>query len=117
MVPSYSNNLIATIVTMSAEWVQKKGVKILRLFHLFIWLSHAAFLYVDDYFWVQRKDVIHLTCTPLCQCLEIPINYKKCALSHAVHGIGWTFRISAGYFRAWRKKIKIDEIYQILDES
>ena len=72
----------------------------MRFFHLFIWLSHAAFLYVDDYFWVQRKDIIHLTSTTLamlCQCLGIPISWKKCELSHTVHWIGWTFHIAAGY--------------------
>ncbi len=61
---------------------------------------HAAFLYVDDYFWIQREDIIHLTSTTLallCQCLGIPISWKKCELSHTVQWIGWTFHISAGY--------------------
>ena len=70
--------------TFSAFWWQRVGGWILRFFHLFIWLSHAAFLYVDDYFWIQRKDIIHLTSTTvamLCQCLGIPISWKKCELS------------------------------------
>ena len=85
----------------SAFWWQRVGGWILRFFHLFLWLSHAAFLYyADDYFWIQRKDIIHLTSTSLampCQCLGIPISWKKCELSHTVQWIGWTFHISAGY--------------------
>ena len=86
--------------TFSAFWWQRLGGWILRFFHLFIWLSHAAFLNVDDYFWIQRKDIIHLTSTTLallCQCLGIPISWKKCELSHTVQWIGWTFHVSAGY--------------------
>ena len=66
--------------TFSAFWWQRLGGWILRFFRLFIRLSHAAFLYVDDYFWIQRKDVIHLTATTLallCQCLGIPISWKN----------------------------------------
>ena len=86
--------------TFSAFWRQRVGGWILRFFHLFIWLSHSAFLYVDDYFWIQRKDIIHLTSTTLamlCRCLGIPISWKKCELSHTVPWIGWTFHIAAGY--------------------
>ena len=85
--------------------VARLGGWILRFFHLFIWLSHAAFLYVDDYFWIQRKDIIHLTSTTLarlCQCLGIPIRWKKCELSHTVQWIGWTYHVSAGYIIAFR---------------
>ena len=66
--------------TFSAFWWQRVGGWILRFFHLFIWLSHAAFLYVDGYFWIQRKGRIHLTSTALamlCQCLGIPISWKN----------------------------------------
>ena len=62
--------------TFSAVWWQRVGGWILRFFHLFIWLSHSAFLYVDDYFWIQRKDIIHLTPTTVAmlrRCLGIPI--------------------------------------------
>ena len=86
--------------TFSAFWWQRVGGWILRFFHLFIWLSHSAFLYVDDYFWIQRKDIIHLTSTTLamlCRCLGIPISWRKCELSHTVQWIGWTFHIAAGY--------------------
>ena len=38
---------------------------ILRFFHQFIWLVHAAWLYVDDYFWIQRKDILPLTSTTM----------------------------------------------------
>ena len=73
---------------------------ILRFFHQLIWLVHAARLYVDDYFWIQRKDIPPLTSTTmalLCRCLNIPISWRKCELSHAVHWIGWTFHVAAGF--------------------
>ena len=60
-------------------------------------MVHAAWLY--DYFWIQRKDILPLTSTTmalLCRCLNIPISWRKCELSHTVHWIGWTFRVAAG---------------------
>ena len=86
--------------TFSAFWWQRLGGWVLRFFHQIIWLVHAAWLYVDDYFWIQRKDVLPLTSTTmalLCRCLNIPISWRKCELSHTVHWIGWTFHIAAGF--------------------
>ena len=86
--------------TFSAFWWQRLGGWILRFFHQFIWLVHAAWLYVDDYFWIQRKDILPLTSTTmalLCRCLHIPISWRKCELSHTVHWIGWTFHVAAGF--------------------
>ena len=86
--------------TFSAFWWQRLGGWILRFFHQIIWLVHAAWLYVDDYFWIQRKDILPLTSTTmamLCRCLNIPISWRKCELSHTVHWIGWTFHIAAGF--------------------
>ena len=102
---AYSNSRPPRLVVHSsvcggAFWWQRVGGWILRFFRLFIRLSHSAFLYVEDYFWSQRKDIIHLTSTTLamlCRCLGIPISWKKCELSHTVQWIGWTFHISAGY--------------------
>ena len=86
--------------TFSAFWWQRLGGWILRVFHQLIWLVHAAWLYVDDYFWIQRKDILPLTSTTmalLCRCLNIPISWRKCELSHTVHWIGWTFHVAAGF--------------------
>ena len=86
--------------TFSAFWWQRLGGWILRFFHQFIWLVHAAWCYVDDYFWIQRKDILPLTSTTmalLCRCLNIPISWRKCELSHTVHWIGWTFHVAAGF--------------------
>ena len=33
----------------------------------------------------------------LCRCLNIPISWRKCELSHTVQWIGWTFHIAAGF--------------------
>ena len=86
--------------TFSAFWWQRLGGWILRFFHQMVWLVHAAWLYVDDYFWIQRKDALPLTSTTmalLCRSLNIPISWRKCELSHTVHWIGWTFHVSAGF--------------------
>lgn len=40
--------------TFSAFWWQRLGGWILRFFHHAVWIPHSAWLYVDDYLWLQR---------------------------------------------------------------
>ena len=40
--------------TFSAFWWQRLEGWILRFFHHAVWISHSAWLYVDDYLWLQR---------------------------------------------------------------
>ena len=86
--------------TFSAFWWQRLGGWILRFFHQMVWLVHAAWLYVDDYFWIQRKDILPLTSTTmalLCRSLNIPISWRKCELYQREEWIGWTFHVAAGF--------------------
>ena len=66
--------------TFSAYWWQRLGGWILRFFHHAVWLPHAGWLYVDDYLWLQRRDILPLVATflaLLCRILKIPISSKK----------------------------------------
>ena len=86
--------------TFSAYWWQRLGGWILRFFHHAVWIPHASWLYVDDYLWLQHRDVLPLVATflaLLCRILNIPISWKKTELDISIHWIGWSFHFSAGY--------------------
>ena len=66
--------------TFSAYWWQRLGGWILRFFHHAVWIPHAGWLYVDDYLWLQRRDILPLVATflaLLCRILNIPVSWKK----------------------------------------
>ena len=86
--------------TFSAYWWQRLGGWILRFFHHVVWIPHASWLYVDDYLWLQHRDILPLVATflaLLCRILNIPISWKKTELDISIHWIGWSFHFSAGY--------------------
>ena len=86
--------------TFSAFWWQRLGAWLLRFFHQVVWIPHASWLYVDDYLWLQHRDILPLVATFLaliCRILNVPISWKKTELDASIHWIGWTFHFSAGY--------------------
>ena len=86
--------------TFSAYWWQRLGGWILRFFHHAVWIPHAGWLYVDDYLWLQHRDIIPLIATflaLLCRGLNIPISWRKTELDVSISWIGWSFHFSAGY--------------------
>ncbi len=75
--------------TFSAYWWQRLGGWILRFSHQAVWLPHAGWLYVDDYLWLQHRDIIPLVATflpLLCRILNIPISWKKRNLMYPFTG-------------------------------
>jgi len=64
-----------------------------------IWLSHAGFLYVDDFLVFMEANMMPLSATLLCifcQLLAIPISWKKTAMHSIIDYIGWRFNFNAG---------------------
>ncbi|CAL1147245.1 unnamed protein product [Cladocopium goreaui] len=83
----------------SAFWWARLGGLLLRIFHHLIWLSHAGFLYVDDFLFFMEANMMPLSATLLCifcQLLEIPISWKKTAMHSSIDYIGWKFNFNAG---------------------
>ncbi|CAL1138035.1 unnamed protein product [Cladocopium goreaui] len=83
----------------SAFWWARLGGLLLRIFHHLIWLSHAGFLYVDDFLFFMETNMMPLSATLLCifcQLLEIPISWKKTAMHSSIDYIGWKFNFNAG---------------------
>ena len=83
----------------SAHFWARLGGIFLRLFHRFCWLSHAAFLYVDDMFMFQDQQILPLStaCIAiLCMLLQLPISWKKCELGEQLIWIGWRINIFSG---------------------
>ena len=80
---------------------------ILRFFHHAVWIQHAAWLYVDDYLWLQQRDILPLVATflaLLCRILNIPISWRKTELDVSIHWIGWSFHFSAGHIEIPKDK-------------
>ena len=80
-------------------WWARLGGLLLRIFHHLIWLSHAGFLYVDDFLFFMEANMMPLSATLLCifcQLLEIPISWKKTAMHSSIDYIGWKFNFNAG---------------------
>ena len=85
--------------TFSAFWWARLGGLLLRIFHHLIWLSHAGFLDVDDFLFFMEASMMPTSAAMLCvfcQILEIPISWKKTALSSCVDYVGRQFNSYAG---------------------
>ncbi|CAL1128619.1 unnamed protein product [Cladocopium goreaui] len=92
----------------SAFWWARLGGLLLRIFHHLIWLSHAGFLYVDDFLFFMEANMMPLSATLLCifcQLLEIPISWKKTAMHSSIDYIGWKFNFNAGIVTIPTEKI------------
>ena len=50
----------------SAHWWARLGGFLLKIFHRLLWCAHSGLLYVDDYFFTQRQDMMPLSATMLC---------------------------------------------------
>ena len=82
-----------------------------------MWISHAGWLYVDDYLWLQHRDIIPLVATflaLLCRILNIPISWRNTELDVCIHWIGWSFHFSAGYINI--PKDKQDKLIQYIQQ-
>ena len=92
----------------SAHWWARLGGFLLRIFHRIIWWVHTGFLYVDDYFFTQTRDMMPVSATLIClfcQICKIPISWGKCELGGSLQWIGWTFHLNAGYIEVPERKI------------
>ena len=108
--------------TFSSFWWQRLGGWILRFFHHSVWIPHAAWLYVDDYLWMQRRDILPLVATFLalmCCILRVPISWRKTELDISINWIGWTFHFVAGYIEIPKDKREklMKYITQLVDHS
>ena len=85
--------------TFSAAWWSRLGGWFLRFFHHLIWMSHAGFLYVDDFLFFMDSNMMPLIAVMLCifaQLTGIPISWKKSVLDRSVDWIGWRFNFYSG---------------------
>ena len=83
----------------SATWWSRLGGFILRCFHHLIWMSHAGFLYVDDFLFFMDSSMMPLAAALLCifsQITGIPISWRKTTLGPVVDYIGWEFNFHSG---------------------
>ena len=87
----------------SAAWWSRLGGFLLRMMRNSIWIPHAAWLYVDDFLFIQRKDMMPLTAALLCifaQITHLPISWKKTELSTSLTWIGWRFHFLQAILRS-----------------
>ena len=101
----------------SAAWWSRLGGWLLRCMHHFLWFSHAAFLYVDDFLFFQDGDVMPISAAMLCilcQVLNIPISWRKCELSKTISWIGWRFHFKSGFIEIPEEKL--DKIRKYVKE-
>ena len=102
--------------TLAAYWWQRLGAWILRFFHHAVWISHAAWLYVDDYLWLQDRQILPLATflAMVCQTLGIPISWRQTQLASSIHWIGWTFHFVAGYIDI--PQDKLDKLMRYIEQ-
>ena len=104
----------------SAHWWGRLGSFWVRFLHLAIFVSHALFLFVDDFMLLQRKDMIPLTAAFVCSLMQVfglPISWRKADLHCAIDWIGWRFNFSIGaiYLQERKRTKLLDLISQMLD--
>ncbi|CAE7705984.1 unnamed protein product, partial [Symbiodinium microadriaticum] len=69
--------------SFSAHWFQRISAFMMRMFHLLLWVQHALWAYVDDFFLVQPSSVIELGASLLlcfCAVFGVPISFAKLQL-------------------------------------
>jgi len=95
--------------TFSAAWWSRLGGWMLRFFHFFIWWTHIALLYVDDYLFIQSLFSMPLSATMIClmsQITNIPVSWQKCELAFSIQWIGWKIHLRSGFIEIPAAKIK-----------
>ena len=91
----------------SQHWWGRLGAFLLRFFHVFLYLKHAMYLFVDDYLLTSTTTLLPLqaifVCL-LCRIFCVPISWKKCTLGARQTWIGWQFDFHAGLISLHRDK-------------
>ena len=85
--------------TFSAHFWSRLGGFLLRLWHRLVWLPHAGFLYVDDFYMFQCKQLLSVSATLICAlCLicKIPVSWKKCEIGPTIRWICWILNVRIG---------------------
>ena len=101
----------------SAWWWARLGSFFTRLFHRIIYISHALFLFEDDYLMVQRMDVLPISAALLSlvvQAFKLPISWRKADLHKEISWIGWTFNFSTGQVKL--QQAKRDKMMKLIQE-
>ena len=105
----------------SAHYWARLGGFLLRLFHVLCFLSHAGFLFVDDFFMMQDQKMMPVSATMICcLCLlcKVPVSWKKCEIGPNLTWIGWKFRINIGIIiLPESKRLKLLELCKKLQQS
>lgn len=81
----------------AAYWFSRVGSFLLRHLHQFIYISHAAFLYVDDGVCLLPADVAPLVacCGLLFMCaLGVPFSWEKMSFGQTFQSLGWCFDLT-----------------------
>lgn len=81
----------------SAFWFSRVGSFLLRHLHRYIWIAHAAFLYVDDGLCLLPAEVGPLIAASslLFMCaLGVPFSWEKMSLGQDFVWLGWHFQLS-----------------------
>ena len=101
-------------------WSRLAGA-LLRLWHRLSWLSHASFLYVDDFFMFQCAQMLPVSACMICALnifCQVPISWKKCEIGPSIRWIGWLFDIRTGIvYIPSDKREKLQQLIQKLLSS
>ena len=76
----------------AAYWFSRAGGFTVRQLHLFLWVCHGLFLYVDDglsLFPVERAPLLAALCVMFLCALGIPLSWEKLAFGETLGWIGW----------------------------
>ena len=105
----------------SAHYWSRLAGALLRLWRRISWLSHASFLYVDDFFMFQCAKMLPVSACMICALnilCHVPISWKKCEIGPCIRWIGWLFDVRTGivYIPA-DKQEKLHQLVQKLLQS
>ncbi|CAE8581638.1 unnamed protein product [Polarella glacialis] len=77
--------------SFSAYWWSRVGSALTRISHQLLWVSHAGWLYVDDWLWRLLASVapLHASLLVALMCvLKVPMSWHKCHLKAQIDWIG-----------------------------
>ena len=82
-----------------------------------MYISHALFLFVDDYLMVQRMDILPISPALLslvAQAFKLLISWRKADLHKEISWIGWTFNFSTRQVKL--QQAKRDKMMKLIQE-
>ncbi|CAJ1458009.1 unnamed protein product, partial [Effrenium voratum] len=90
---------VPELLLMSAYWWAHVGAWLVRMLHLFIWLRHGLWLYVDDGLALlpfEAAPLVAASAIMFLTALGVPMSWRKLELGQELVWIGWKFNFSSG---------------------